>query len=137
MEEISEEKRILIVEDSSEWQRYHSSLLNSYKKIKHSQRIASSAREGIEIVHANFDTPFDLILTDLQMESEFLPEFAGEWFVRRVKEIPQYKKTRIVLVSATYNIGFIARSLGTDYLSKRSIISHPDSYFSVLDENLL
>ena len=101
-------KRILIAEDSSEWQRFHAEQLRSYNK------------RNLE---------FDI--------AEFLPEFAGEWFVKNLKNIKEYENTPVVLISATYNIAFIASSLGVDYLSKRSIVSSPLSYFFMLDEHLL
>lgn len=126
-------KSILIVEDSPQWQRFHLDMIKSYNKGDFEIRIASSAREGLEIVQENTEKPFDLIFSDMQMESDFHPDFAGEWFIKQVKQIPRYNKTLLVIVSATYNIAFIAQNLGTDYLSKRSIINYPQAYYSVLD----
>lgn len=131
------EKRILIAEDSLEWQKVHITLLHSYLQIPVNVTMASSAREGLEFVQDNLKTPFDLILTDLQMETEFLPEFAGEWFVKSIKNIPQYSKVPIIIISAAYNIGFIANSLGVGSLSKRSLINNTNSYNLMLDEHLL
>ncbi len=130
-------KRILIAEDSSEWQRFHAEQLRSYNKLNLEFDIASSARDALELAQQNINNPYDLILSDLQMETEFLPEFAGEWFVKNLKNIKEYENTPVVLISATYNIAFIASSLGVDYLSKRSIVSSPLSYFFMLDEHLL
>ncbi len=129
-------KKILIVEDGREWQKYHLSLLEAYKSAKSVSfevRVASCAREGLEVVNESLDAPFDLIFSDLQMETDFSPDFAGEWFVQQVKQLPQYQKTKIVVVSATYNIGFIANKLGVDYLSKRVLINYPEAYYSILD----
>lgn len=130
-------KRILIAEDSSEWQRFHAEQLRSYNKLNLEFDIASSARDALELAQQNINNPYDLILSDLQMETEFLPEFAGEWFVKNLKNIKEYENTPVVLISATYNIAFVASSLGVDYLSKRSIVSSPLSYFFMLDEHLL
>ena len=130
-------KRILIAEDSSAWQRFHAEQLRSYNKLNLEFDIASSARDALELAQQNINNPYDLILSDLQMETEFLPEFAGEWFVKNLKNIKEYENTPVVLISATYNIAFIASSLGVDYLSKRSIVSSPLSYFFMLDEHLL
>ena len=71
------------------------------------------------------------------METDFLPQFAGEWLVKEIKNISCYTNVPVVIVSATYNIGFIAHTLGVDYLSKRSLVNNPDSYFLMLDEKLL
>ena len=59
-------------------------------------------------------------------------ELAGEWFVKNAKQSEKTQKTKIVLVSATYNIGFIAAKLGVEYLSKRAVINFPDSYISMV-----
>lgn len=129
-------KKILIAEDSPEWQKMHISLLNRYERVPIKYTVASNAREAIELVEQNINDPYDLVLTDLQMETEFLPEFAGEWLVKQIKNLSEYKRIPIVIISAAYNIGFIASTLGTNYLSKRNLINNPNSYFLMLDENL-
>lgn len=129
-------KKILIAEDSPEWQKMHVSLLNMYQKVPIEFTVANNARDAIELVEQNINEPYDLILTDLQMETEFLPEFAGEWLVKQIKNLSEYKRIPIVIISAAYNIGFIASTLGTNYLSKRNLINNPNSYFLMLDENL-
>lgn len=136
MDKISKEKRILIAEDSPEWQRFHTSLLKSYKT-QLDFIVVSSARDALTMIEKNIKTPYDLILTDLQMETEFLPEFAGEWLVKQIKNISEYKNVPVIIISAAYNIGFIAERLGAESLSKRSLVNNPDSYFLMLDEKLL
>lgn len=126
------QKRILVVEDSPQWQKFHKSMLDECTDGGFYLRIASSAREGVEIVEE--EDAFDLIFSDLQMETDFQPMLAGEWFVETVKKSQKTKKSKIVLVSATYNIGFIAAKLGVDYLSKRTIINFPDAYFSLVKQ---
>ena len=133
---MSEVKRVLIAEDSFEWQRFHKSLLDNYDKCQIEAVFASCARDALEFVEFYPEQNYDLILSDLQMESDFLPEFAGEWFVKNLKRISKYKNTPIVLVSAAYNISFIAANLGVKYLSKRTLVNNPDSYYFMLDENL-
>ncbi len=130
-------KRILIVEDSLEWQKVHITLLHAYSRIPLDVEIASNARDGLKYIEENLKTPFDLILTDLQMETDFHPEFAGEWLVKQIKQIKEYKNVPIVIISATYNIDFIASSLGVDSLSKRSLINNSNNYNLMLDEQLL
>lgn len=130
-------KRILIAEDTPEWQKFHSSLLKTYDKFQLEFDIAPDARAALELAQKSIDNPYDLILSDLQMESDFHPLMAGEWFVKEVKNIPQYSMVTVVLVTAAYNIAFIAHTLGAGYLSKRTLVSNPDSYYFMLDENLL
>ena len=130
-------KRILIAEDSREWQNFHLSLLNDYSQAEIDFIIADSARTAIETAKERLNSPFDLIISDLQMEQDFLPDFAGEWFIKEIKQIKEYKDTPVVIISAAYNIGFIAHELGVDYLSKRTLINNPQAYYFMLDEKLL
>jgi CheY-like chemotaxis protein len=131
-------KKILIAEDSIQWQKFHVELLNSYEsKYVISFDIASSARDALALVEENFDNPYDLIFSDLQMENDFHPDFAGEWLIKNIKQYKIYQQKPIVIVSAAYNISFIATTLGVDFLSKRSLISNPQAYFFKLDEVFL
>lgn len=130
-------KKILIAEDSYEWQKFHSALLKQYYKANLDFTITDCAKDALNLVEKNLETTYDLILTDLQMETDFHPQAAGEWLVQKIKGYRQYAQIPIVIISASYNIGFIARSCGVDYLSKRSLINNPDSYFLMLDEKLL
>ena len=129
-------KRILIAEDSSEWQRFHSSLLKNYDKYELDFNICNNAKDALIFVQESLDNPYDLIITDLQMETDFSPEFAGEWLVKQIKTFKQYSDIPVVIVSATYNIAFIAHNLGVNYLSKRTLVNNPDSYYFMLDENI-
>ena len=69
------------------------------------------------LLKQRMDRPFDIVITDLQMETDFSPELAGEWLIKQVRNFDVYKNTPIVIVSATYNIAFVAQSLGAGYLS--------------------
>ena len=62
------------------------------------------------------------------METDFEPEHAGEWLVRNIKDIPKYKNTNILIVSASYDIRFIAEKYNVDYLSKPSFVNAPLTY---------
>lgn len=135
MEKIT--KRILIAEDTIGWQKFHSSLLKEYEKFNIDLVICDCAKDALTLAQENFERPYDLIITDLQMESDFTPKFAGEWLVEQIKKYNAYKKTPIIIVSAAYNIAFIAQTLNVDYLSKRSLINNPDTYYLKLDEILL
>ena len=55
----------------------------------------------------------------------------------QIKTYKEYIKTPVVIVSATYNIAFIAHSLGVKYLSKRTLVNNPDTYYFLLDEIFL
>lgn len=116
--------KILVVDDSTGWINFNKDAL---KKIFSEQKIeittAESAKDGYDKLLFHSENPFDLILSDLQMESDFAPMCAGEWFIRQIKTFSKYFKTKILIVSAMYNIEMIADMLNVDFLSKRMLIS--------------
>ena len=64
------------------------------------------------------DTPYDVIFTDMQMESNFLPKLAGEWLIEQIQTFQEYKNTKIVIISASPNIEQIAKKYDVEYISK-------------------
>lgn len=110
--------KILIVDDSQKWVEWHKSavieILNNDVKIE----TANSAREGVERLTASIDEPYDIIFTDMQMEPDYLPLYAGEWFIKQIRFFNEYKNTKIVIISAASNIRQIAETHGTDYIPK-------------------
>lgn len=129
-------KRILIAEDTLGWQKFHSSLLNEYDNATIDFTIVDCAKDALTLIQENYENPYDLIFTDLQMENDFAPKFAGEWLVEQIKMYNSYKNIPIVIVSAAYNINFIAETLNVDCISKRVLINNPDTYYLKLDEKL-
>ena len=89
---------------------------------------ADSARNGYDKLLENNDKPFDIIITDMQMESDFEPKYAGEWFVEQIKILKNYINTQIVIISAAYNIDIIAKNLGVHYIRKGTARNFPESY---------
>ena len=74
----------------------------------------------------SIDNPYDVIFTDLQMESDFLPKYAGEWLIEQIKTFKEYNSTKIVIISASPNIRIIAERNQVLYLSK-TIARNADS----------
>lgn len=112
-------KRILIVDDVPEWIRFHKNNIEYLNISDLEIDTAESAKEGLAKVEASIDNPYDVIFTDLQMESDFLPMLAGEWFVKQIKTYDKYyKNTKIVIVSASPSIERIAQRNGVLYLPK-------------------
>ena len=81
-------------------------------------QIANSAKEGVERLTASIDAPYDFILTDMQMEPDFLPFYAGEWFIKQIKFFNEYKNTKIIIISAAENIKQIAKNYDVSYIPK-------------------
>ncbi len=111
-------KRVLIVDDSSKWILYHKDAVREVFKNDVEIDTASSAKEGVEKLMLSIDTPYDFILTDMQMEPDFLPLYAGEWFIKQIKFFNEYKNTKIIIISATSNIRQIAENYSVDYIPK-------------------
>ena len=111
-------KKILIVDDVPGWVRFHKNNIE-YLNMDINTESANSAREGVSKIESAIDEPNDVIFTDLQMESDFLPMLAGEWFVRQIKTYDKYyKNVKVVIVSASPNIKEIAERNGVLYLPK-------------------
>ena len=119
--------KILIVDDVKGWRDYHSYIMNELFENANIQT-AESARDGYDKLMENNDVPFDIILTDMQMENDFEPKYAGEWFIEQVKTFKNYSKTRIVIISAAYNIEIIAKTLNVDYIRKTTARNFPQAY---------
>ena len=83
--------KILIVDDSSGWRNFNKTAIeNIFSNQEIEIILAESAKDGYDKLLFSQDKPFDLIITDLQMESDFTPMIAGEWFVRQVKNFPKF-----------------------------------------------
>ena len=111
-------KKVLIVDDVPGWVRFHQNNIE-YLNLEVQIDTANSAREAVSKLEASIDEPYTTIFTDLQMESDFLPKMAGEWFVEQIKTYSKYyKDTKVVIVSASPSIKNIAERHGVLYLPK-------------------
>lgn len=110
--------KILVTDDSNNWVEYHVNVLKGLFFEDTIIDTARSAKEGLDKIIFNADEPYDLIFTDMQMESDFLPMYAGEWFLKQIKTFKEYNNTRIVIISAADGIKRIAEKYGVEYLPK-------------------
>lgn len=129
-------KKILIVDDSKGWLDYHKSALKEIYGDKFIFEVASWARDGYNMLYNNLKDPYSLIISDLQMESDFEPKHAGEWFVEQVKKLKEYNNVPIVVISATYNIQSVAQRLGVECLPKATAARDLMAYKLKMDELL-
>ena len=120
-------KKILIVDDVKGWRDYHSQVLSELFPDSLILK-AESARRGYDLLMENNDKPFDIIISDLQMENDFEPKYAGEWFVEQVKTFKSHNKAKVVIVSAAYNVKHIAEQLNVSCIPKPTAYNFPDSY---------
>ena len=124
--------KILIVDDIKGWRDYHSQIIGELFKNVEIQT-AESAREGYDKLLENNEHPFDIILTDMQMETDFEPKYAGEWFIEQIKTFKNYINTKIVIISAAYNINHIAENYGVNYIRKGTARNFPEVYKSIVE----
>lgn len=111
-------KKFLIVDDSPNWVRHHTNYVNYlYEDVEIIQ--AYSAKEADRIVSENIDEPFDVIFTDMQMETDFLPLNAGEWLIKQIQFYPEYQNSLIVIISASPIIEKLAKNYGVKFIPKR------------------
>lgn len=108
--------KILIVDDTPAWVEHHKKSLLSHKEAE--IHTAFCAKEGLSKIEVNIDKPYDIIISDLQMESDFLPKYAGQWFIEQIKMFREYDKSKIYIISATSDIKSIAEKLKVNYIPK-------------------
>ncbi len=120
-------KKILIVDDVPGWVRFHRTNIE-YLNIDNLQiDEAFCAKEAVSKIESSIDNPYCTIFTDLQMESDFLPKFAGEWLVEQIKTYDKYySNSKIVIISASPNIGQIAKKYEVLYVPK-TVIRNSDA----------
>ena len=110
--------KILIVDDSSKWVMWHESAVRELLGNDVEIDKAFSAAQGVEKLTASIDLPYDIIFTDMQMEPDFLPVYAGEWFIKQIKFFNEYKNSKIIVISAASNIRQIAEKYDIEYIPK-------------------
>jgi DNA-binding NtrC family response regulator len=130
-------KKILIVDDSSGWLDYHKEALKDIYGAEFPIETASSAREGYNMVYNNLKIPYYLIISDLQMELDFEPKHAGEWFIEQVKKMKEYQNVPIIIVSASYNVRSIAKKLEVNCLPKSIAARDLITYKLIIEEALI
>ena len=111
-------KKILVVDDVPGWTRFHKNNIEYLNIEDVSIDVAFSAKEALSRLELESNTPYDVIFTDMQMESDFLPKLAGEWLIEQIQMLKEYCNSRIVIISASPNIERIAKKYNVDYISK-------------------
>jgi response regulator of citrate/malate metabolism len=123
-------KKLLITDDSQSWVKHHNEMIKQLFGDKYQIDTAYSAKRANEMIYLNEEEPYDVILTDMQMESDFLPLFAGEWLIEQIQNFPKYFNCKIVICSAAQNIKMIAQKYNVDYIPKYAC-KDKNSYFEI------
>ena len=127
-------KNILIVDDVKGWRDFNTNVMHELFGEDINIDTAESAAQAYDYLLQQ--RPYDIILTDLQMEDDFRPQYAGEWFVEQIHNLTAYNKTRIIISSGCYNIKQIAESLNAEYMPKRIACSDINKYKDFLNGRL-
>lgn len=122
-------KKVLIVDDVKGWRDYNSNIVKELFEDAEIETVGS-AQEAYDILLQ--EKPFDIIITDLQMEDTFEPKFAGEWLVEQIKTFSRYNNTKVVIISASYNARHIAESYGVECIPKPTALKCLSAYKEVL-----
>ena len=125
-------KKVLVVDDVKGWRDFNSNIL--YELLGHDTHIdiCECATDAYNKILENNNAPYDLIVTDLQMETDYSPKLAGEWFVEQVKMLPSYFKTEIIMISASNGLKQIAENLNIDYIPKSTAMTCISAYKELL-----
>jgi CheY-like chemotaxis protein len=118
--------KILIVEDSPEWIKFHVNLLNELLE-KDSCEIdfEMSAGAGFNRVIKNTEIPYDLIISDLEMEEIQGESYAGSWFIRNIIKREECKNSKILIISGSHDIHEAAKELNVDFIPKYVLSNNP------------
>ena len=122
-------KKILIVDDAPGWIRFHENNINHLGISDIKIDTAEGAKQALSKVESSIDEPYDVIFTDMQMESDFLPKFAGEWLIEQIQMFKEYQNSKIVIISASENIALIAKKYHVLYISKYNIRNAESSVY--------
>lgn len=123
-------KKVLVVDDVKGWRDFNSQILKELYNDNVNIVTAKSAEEAYDILLSNQD--FGVIITDLQMEDNYAPKYAGEWLVEQIRTFSRYDNTIIIMVSASYNLRQIARQLDIECIPKSTALTSIAAYKELL-----
>ena len=123
-------KNILIVDDVKGWRDFNTNIMHELFGNEINIDFAESAAEAYDLLLQA--KTYDIILTDLQMEDSYAPKHAGEWLVEQIKTFNRYNSTKIVMISAAYNIRHIADNLEVECIPKSTALKCISAYQEIL-----
>lgn len=125
-------KKVLIADDVSGWRDFNTRVVSSIINGEIQIDTCKSAGEAYNKILENNDYPYDVVITDLQMEDDYAPKHAGEWLIEQIKMLPNYYKCKIIMISASGSIRLIAENLGVDFIPKSTAIKCISAYEELL-----
>ena len=122
-------KSVLIGDDIKGWRDYNSNIVQELLEDVDIQT-ADCAQAAYDILLKQ--NPLDIIITDLQMETDFEPKYAGEWLIEQIRTFSCYKKTKIIIISASYNVRNIAEHYDVLCIPKSTALKCLSAYQEAL-----
>ena len=123
-------KNILIVDDVKGWRDFNMNVM--FELFGHDINIDTAESATLAYDYLLQNKPYDIILTDLQMEENYAPKYAGEWLVEQIKTFNIYSSTKIIMISAAYNVRHIADNLGIECIPKSTALKCFSAYEEIL-----
>lgn len=125
-------KKFLVVDDVKGWRDFNSNILLELFGNDIYIDKADCAKDAYEFIIQNNASPYDAVITDLQMEEDYMPKYAGEWLVEQIKTFNSFSVTKIVIISASYNARHIAENLCVDCIPKATALKCFSAYEEIL-----
>ena len=123
-------KNILIVDVVKGWRDFNSNVMFEIFGNDVNIETADSAKAAYDLLLQAHS--FDIIITDLQMEDDFSPKYAGEWLIEQIKSFNRYNNTNVIMISASYNIRHIAEVLEVKCIPKSTALKCLSAYKEAL-----
>lgn len=117
-------KRILIVDDTRTWLFFHKEIIRQLYGETFEVTVCTSAAKAMSLINKNMANPYNIIITDLQMENDYEPKTAGEWLIENTKRLNAYSTSSIIIISGMYNIEYIANTLNVECISKQRLVNN-------------
>jgi len=126
-------KKVLIVDDTLSWLKFNENLVETFFPKMFDITTANSAWEARMTAVDNLDMPFDVVLTDLQMENYDGETLAGEWLIQQLRAFKEYNKTKFLIISGMSTIKNIAEKNNCAFISKPRLVSNNNALRMVFE----
>jgi len=116
--------KILLVDDTKTWLFFHQEVIRQLYGGLFEFTVCGSAAKAWSIINSDLLHPFNIIITDLQMENDYEPLTAGEWLIENIQKTNSCQGSKIVIISAMSNIEYIAEKYNVESISKQSLLNN-------------
>ena len=126
-------KKVLIVDDTLSWLKFNQNLIETYFPKMFDITTVQTAWEARMSAVDNLEMPYDIVITDLQMENFGDDTLAGEWLINQLKNFKEYKNTKFLIISGMPIIKHIAERNNVAFISKPRLVSNNNALRMVIE----